>query len=72
MTAGIEAPAKEATILLNTNESVALSVTGYATLTFSMFDYLPVIEAELSFIYTPLRQVLCQTLTTASNYYKSF
>ena len=48
MTAGIEAPAKEATTLLSTNESVVLSVMGYATLTFSMVDYLPVIEAELS------------------------
>jgi len=53
MTAGIEAPAKEATTLLSTNESVVLSVMGYATLTFSMVDYLPVIDAEL-FLVTPL------------------
>jgi len=47
MTAGIEAPTIEATTPLSTNESVVLSVMGYATLTFSMIDYLPVIDAEL-------------------------
>ena len=47
MTAGIEAPAKDATTLFSTNESLVSSVIGYATLTFSMVFYLPVIEAEL-------------------------
>lgn len=41
MTAGIEAPAKEATTLLNTKESWVLSVMGYGALTFSMVVYLP-------------------------------
>ena len=41
MTAGIEAPAREATTLLNTNESWVFSVMGYAVLTFSMVVYLP-------------------------------
>jgi|CryGeyStandDraft_13_1057135.scaffolds.fasta_scaffold09142_4 hypothetical protein len=50
MTAGIEAPAKEAKILLNTNESVAVSATGYATLTFSMVFHLPEIEAKTSLV----------------------
>lgn len=50
MTAGIEAPAKEAITLLNTNDSeeLALSMMGYATLTFSMVVYPPEIEAETS------------------------
>jgi len=43
MTAGIEAPAKEATTLLNTNESWVFSVMGYAVLTFSMVAYLPIL-----------------------------
>jgi hypothetical protein len=48
MTAGIEDPAKEAKILLNTSESVALSVMGYATLTFSMVVYPPLIIYKYS------------------------
>ena len=46
MTAGIEAPAKEATTLLNTNESWVFSVMGYAVLTFSMVAYLPNIGSK--------------------------
>lgn len=45
MTAGIEAPANEATTLLSTNDSETLSVAEYADLTFSMVVYLPVIDA---------------------------
>jgi len=54
MTAGIEAPAKEATTLLNTKDSeeLELSVMGYATLTFSMVVYLPVIWAQTSLLHT--------------------
>ena len=52
----MEVPAKDATMLLNTNESLevgmldALSVMGLAILTFSMVVYPPVIEAEKSLI----------------------
>jgi hypothetical protein len=44
---GIEAPAKEAKMLLSTKESVVFLVMGYATSTFSIANYLSVIKAEL-------------------------